>query len=97
MEKLQIRYGIQGNGITFRLLWSTYKIIKEVFPDAQPSKGIFVEYDMREDFAQNHAHLEKYIFPALVGLADEKKLKYFKIIEFIKTPQEIVTYTLQNE
>ena len=98
MEKLQIYYGIQGDGMTFGLRPHTYNAIKEMFPEARPPKSIFVVYDWRTDFANYHANLEKYIFPALMGFPNEQDLKRFKTIEFIKTPEKTVTYTIeQNE
>lgn len=96
METLQIQYGVQGNGMTFTLGWSGYRLVKELFPNAQPAKRIFVEYDMKTDFEHNHAHLEKYVFPALLGFPDEKELKKIKTIEFVKTPGFIVTHTIKQ-
>jgi hypothetical protein len=78
METLQIQYGVQGNGMTFTLGWSDYKRIKEMFPNAQPAKSIFVEYDWRVDFEHNHAHLEKYVFPALFGSRMKPSLNNLK-------------------
>jgi hypothetical protein len=96
MEKIQIRYGIQGNGMTFRLSLDHYKMIQKMYPKAQPAKGIFVEYDIKSDFVQHHAHLEKYIFPALLGFPQEEELQKIKKIEFVKTPELIVTYTIEQ-
>lgn len=98
MEKLQIYYGVQGDGMTFGLRPNDYTAIKAMFPDAQPPKSIFVVYDWRLDFANHHANLEKYIFPALMGFVNEQDLKKFKKIEFVKTPDMEVTFTIeQNE
>jgi hypothetical protein len=98
MEKLQILYGVQGDGMTFTLRLRDYLSFKERFPDARPPKSIFVNFDWRTDFANYHGNLEKYIFPALMGFVDEKDLKKFKKIDFVKMPEERVTYTIeQNE
>ncbi len=96
MEKLTIHYGIQGNGMKFGLTVRNFNIIKNLFPDAQPAKGIFIEYDIRANFADYHPHLERYVFPALLGLADESDLKKIERIEFVKTPEMIVTYTIEQ-
>ena len=96
MDTLQIQYGIQGNGMTFTLDWDDYKMIKQLFPNAQPAKRIFIEYDMKTDFEHNHAHLEKYVFPALLGFPNEQELKQFKTIEFWKTPGFILTYKIEQ-
>ena len=96
MEKIQIYYGVQGDGIVFGLLPNDSRAIKKMFPDSQPPESIFVIYDWRVDFANYHANLEKYIFPALMGLKDDGDLKQFKTIEFVKTPEERVTYTIEQ-
>ena len=96
MEKITIYYGIQGNGMSFGLAEKHYKAIKEHFPNAQPAKGVFISYDIRTNFADYHPHLERYVFPALVGVADDADLKKFGHIEFIKTPEMIVTYTIEQ-
>ena len=96
MEKIRIFYGIQGNGVSFGLALGDYNAIKARFPDAQPSKGVFVEYDFRTNFADYRPHLERYVFPALVGLANEADLKQFERIEFVKTPGLTVTYVIEQ-
>ena len=96
MEKITIYYGIQGNGVSFGLDIDDYKAIKQTFPDAQPSKGVFVEYDFRTNFADYRPHLERYVFPALVGLADQTDLKKFERIEFVKTLGLTVTYVIEQ-
>ena len=96
MEKITIYYGIQGNGVSFGLDIDDYKAIKQAFPDAQPSKGVFVEYDFRTNFADYRPHLERYVFPALVGLADQTDLKKFERIEFVKTLGLTVTYVIEQ-
>jgi hypothetical protein len=96
MEKITIYYGIQGNGISFGLASKHYKAIKELFPDAQPAKGVFVEYDMRSNFAAYHPQLERYVFPALVGIPNEVDSKKIERIEFILTPEMTLTYTIEQ-
>ena len=96
MEKITIYYGIQGNGMAFRLDVDDYSAIKTLFADAQPSKGIFVEYDFRTNFADYHPHLERYVFPAIVGLANVGDLKKIERIEFVKTPGLTLTYTIEQ-
>jgi adenosine deaminase len=97
MEKLKIHFGVQGNGIVFGFMPSEYDSLKKRFPDAQPAKRIFVEYDLKSNFEKYHAHLENYIFPALVGLSDLADLRKIKSIDFIKTPEYEVTYTIEQK
>ncbi len=97
MEKLKIYYGVQGNGIVFGFMPSDYDIFKQYFPDAKPAKRIFVEYDIKSNFEQYHAQLENYIFPALVGLSDFKDLRKIKSVDFIKTPEYEITYTINQK
>lgn len=96
MEKLKIYFGVQGNGMAFGFMPSEYDALKSQFPDAQPAKRIFIEYDLKSNFEKYHAHLENYIFPALVGFSDLKDLKKIKSIDFIKTPEYEVTYTINQ-
>lgn len=96
MKYLTIHYGVQGNGIKFGLTLRNYNAIKIAFPNAQPAKGLFVEYDMRTNFENYHPHLEKYIFPALLGLANEADLKQFHKIDFVKTPEMTITFTIEQ-
>jgi hypothetical protein len=95
MKKLNIYYGVQGNGIRFGLNIDDYSTLKQLFPDAQPAKGLFVEYDMKTNFAEYHPHLERYVFPALLGLNKEGDFKGFEQIQFIKTPEMKLTYTIE--
>ena len=98
MEKIQIYYGVQGDGMTFCLPLRDYRTIQKMFPDAQPPESIFVGYDTKADFANYHANLEKYIFPVLMGFKNEADLKKIKKIDFVKMPEQRVTYTIeQNE
>jgi hypothetical protein len=96
MEKIRINYGVQGNGMTFGLDSDDYKAIKKSFPNAQPAKRIFVEYDLRSDFKKNHAQLEKYVFPALVGMTNEEDLKKIRKIEFYYSLEGKVTYIIEQ-
>lgn len=95
MDKITIHYGVQGNGISFGLTYDDYWLLKKQFPLAQPSKGVFVEYDIRSNFKTYRPHLERYVFPALVGMFEEADLKQFKRIEFVKTPEMKVTYIIE--
>ncbi len=96
MEKLRIYYRFKGNGIIFGSAASDYDVLKKAFPDAQPAKSVFVEYDMKSDFRKYHAQLENYIFPALAGFRKAEDLKNIKTIDFILTPDFTVTYTINN-
>ena len=96
MEKLQIEYGVQGDGMTFGLRSSDQRAVQKMFPDAQQPESIFVVYDWRVDFVKYHANLEKYIFPALMGLKNDEDLKKIKKIEFIKMPERKVTFTIEQ-
>ena len=96
MEKIRIYYSTQGNGLTFRMDLDDYKAIKAQFPDAQPAKGVFVEYDFRTNFADYHPHLERYVFPTLVGLADPADAEKIERIDFIKMPGQTLTFTIEQ-
>ena len=95
MDTLTIHYGIQSNGISFGLTYTDYNMLKTLFPHAQPAKGFFVEYDRKSTFKVYRPQLERYVVPVLVGMMDEKDLKQFKRIEFVKTPEMQVTYVIE--
>ena len=96
MEKIIIYYGIQGNGIKFNMGPKHYKAVKELFPDAQPAKGVFIEYDFRTNFADYHPQLERYVFPALIGTPNDADLKKIERVEFILMPGAIVTHIIEQ-
>jgi hypothetical protein len=96
MDKLTIYYRFKGNGILFGLISSEHKDLKALFPYAQPAKSIFVEYDIKSDFKNYHPQLENYIYPAIAGFPTSEDLKKIKEIEFILTPERIVTHTINN-
>jgi hypothetical protein len=96
MEKLQIFYSFKGNGIVFGFLPTDYENLKKAFSDAQPAMSIFVQYDIRSDFKNYHAQLERFIFPALAGFPKVEDLKKIKLVEFVKTPGRTVTYSINN-
>ena len=87
MEKLRIYYSVKGNGILFGFLPPQLEEFKKIFPDAQPAKGIFVQYDIRSDFKNYHAQLESFIFPALVGFPTNEDLKRIKMV-IIEIPRD---------
>ncbi|MBL7816604.1 MAG: hypothetical protein JNL70_16405 [Saprospiraceae bacterium] len=96
MDKLTIYYSFKGNGILFGPTSYDYESLKKLFPNAQPAKSIFVEYDRQSDFKNYHAQLENYIFPAIAGFPVSEDLKKIKVIEFMMTPGRTVTYTIKN-
>ena len=96
MEKLRIYYSYKGNGISFGLLPSDYEALKAAFPEAQPATSVFVQYDISSNFKNYHAHLENYIFPTMVGFFKLEDLKKIKVVEFMKTPERIVTCEINN-
>jgi hypothetical protein len=96
MEKIKIYYGVQGNGMTFNLMPSMRENLQKSFAKSQPPIRIFVEYDMRSNFAEYHAQLENYIFPALVGFYNEEDLKKIRLVEFIRMPENQLTYKIEQ-
>ena len=97
MDKMRIYYNYKGNGIVFITNASDYDKLKASFPNAQPARSIFIEYDWRSNFKEYHPQLESLIFPALTGFSKQEDLKQIQMVEFILTPKKIVTYTIQNE
>lgn len=96
MEKLRIIYNYRGNGIGFEIKWRDQLDLKKNFPTAQPAEGIFIQYDIKSDFVNYHPNLETYVLPALVGFLNPDDLKKIRHIEFIKMPEGVVTYKIEN-
>lgn len=74
MEAIKIDVNKQMDGYSFSITPSIRKLIKSLFPDAHPANGIFVAYDTRSDFKHDTGKLETYIYPALLGVDDQKEL-----------------------
>ena len=70
--------------------------LKTAFPNAQPAKGVFVEYDIHSDFEHYRPQLEKYVYSALFGFKEDNDIKKIELIQFIKMPDNIVTYTIEQ-
>lgn len=96
MKRIRIQYSIQGNGINFRIQKGDYLALKEAYPKAQPAKGLFIEYDIRSNFESYRPQLERYVCPTLLGFNDENDIKQIELIEFRKMPENIVTYTIEQ-
>ena len=96
MDKLRIYYRFKGNGVIFITSSGDYDKVKQRFPNANPAKSIFVEYDRNTDFSNYHQQLEHYIFPVLMGSLSPANLKEIKKVEFILMPDEKLTYTINN-
>lgn len=86
MESIKISVNKQMDGYTFSIAPSIRQLIKSWFPDAHPANTIFVNYDIKSDFELHYGNLERYIYPALLGIDNQKELNQ-KIdeIQFIDT------------
>ena len=62
------------DGYSFSITPSIRKLITSLFPDAHPATGIFVAYDMKNDFERDAGNLENQIYPALLGINNQKEL-----------------------
>lgn len=96
MKRVRIQYSIQGNGLVFRTQRGDYLALKENFPNAQPARSVFIEYDFRSNFETYRPQLEKYVCPTLLGFLDETDREKIELIEFRKMPENIVTYTIEQ-
>jgi hypothetical protein len=97
MEKLTIYCTFKGNGILFGLIHKEHKELQALFPNALPARSIFIEYDMKSNFKEKETHLEKYVFPVIAGFPKTEDLQKIKKVEFVKTPENIVTFTINTE
>jgi hypothetical protein len=75
MEAIKINVNKQADGYNFSISPSIRKLIKSLFPDANPANGIFVSYDLRTDFDRYITQLERFIYPALLGIDKDTDLQ----------------------
>ncbi len=85
MNAIRINVNKQMDGYSFSITPSIRDIIKKVLPNAHPANNIFVAYDTKSNFENYYGKLEHYIFPALLGVEDEKDLNKLDEIQFIDT------------
>ncbi len=83
MNAIKINVNKQMDGYTFSITPSIRAFIKKHFPNAHPANNIFVAYDTKSNFESYYGKLGNYIFPALLGVGDQKDLKKIDEIEFI--------------
>lgn len=96
MEAIKIRVSKNLDGFNFSILPSVRDLVRSLFPDARPANSIFVRYDIR-DGIKNYPHaLEEFIYPALLGVANQAELKQ-KVAEinFIDSQTDDVLHSLR--
>ncbi len=71
--QIAIELGRQGNGATYRLTSTSIARLREQFPGVQPtSHNLFIGYDTRELFEQQHGPMWRQIALLLTGLNVEQ-------------------------
>lgn len=84
MEAIKIDVNKQMDGFTFSITPTIRQRIKRWFPNSYPANNIFVAYDTKSDFELYHDKLEKYIYPALLGIDNQDDLnKKVNEIQFV--------------
>ncbi len=68
MEPILINVNKSLDGFTFSLLPAVRAAVKARFPNAQPANLLFVNYDVKGNWAQHLDKLERFIYPALLGV-----------------------------
>ena len=71
MEAIKIGVNKQMDGYTFSIAPSIRQLIKSWFPNSHPANTIFVAYDTKSDFEPYYGKLERYIYPALLGIDNQ--------------------------
>jgi hypothetical protein len=86
MEAIKISVYKEIDGYSFSIAPSLRQLIKSWFPNSNPANNIFVAYDTKSDFEVYYDRLERYIYPALLGVDDKTDLnKKVNEILFIDT------------
>lgn len=96
MEAIRIQVNKQLDGYTFSIAPSIRQLIRSWFPNAHPANNIFVSYDIKSEFEQYYANLEQYIYPALLGIENQKVLnEKVDEIHFVDTQSGKVLHSLK--
>ncbi len=85
----------QKDGYNFVLLPSIREMIRNLIPNAHPANNIFVHYDWGSDFEKNIFRVESYIYPALLGIENQKDMKSIGKIGFIDTQTKLVVHSIR--
>jgi hypothetical protein len=86
MDAIKISVNKQMDGYTFSIAPSIRQLIKSWFPGSHPANTIFVAYDAKSNFELSYGKLERYIYPALLGIDNQSDLnKKIDEIQFVDT------------
>lgn len=85
MNAIRINVNKLMDGYSFSITPSIRDFIKSLFPNARPANNIFVGYDTKSDFEIHIGRLENHIYPALLGVDDNRDLEKLGEIVFIDT------------
>ena len=96
MASIKIRVNKQIDGFTFSTLPSMRDTIRKQWPGAYPANNIFVGYDTNCGSNIDINKLERYLYPALLGINDTTDLKSNFEIEFIDTQTEQIIHKISN-
>jgi hypothetical protein len=96
MDTIKINVNKQMDGYSFSITPSIREFIKKKFPNAHPANNISVGYDTKSNFEIYVAKLEGYIYPALLGVDNEKDLYQFDEIQFIDTQTGNILHKLTH-
>lgn len=96
MEAIKIRVTKELDGFNFSISPPVRELMQSLFPNAQPATNVFVGYDLRRNFESNPRRLEKFIYPALLGVENPAELRQ-KIAEisFVDTQTGDVLHSLR--
>ncbi len=91
MEAIKISVNKQMDGYTFSISPPIRTLIRTWFPDARPANNIFVGYDTNSGFEVHFKKLERYIYPALLGIENRNDLnEKVNEIQFIDSKNNIL-------
>lgn len=96
MNAIKIKVNKQLDGFNFSLAPSVRELIRSWFPNARPANNIFVGYDIKSDFENNYSKIERFIYPALLGIENQSDLKSkVKEILFVDTQTGNILHSLK--
>ena len=85
MEPIVINVNKSMDGFTFSLLPAVRAAVKARFPHAHPANLLHVNYNVQDNWAQHLERLERFIYPALLGVDKVEEAHALGEIRFVDT------------
>ncbi len=85
MDTIKIKVTPQMDGINFAFSPTQEDEVKKEFPGSSPLWKVFVAYDRKASLDPLFMRVSRFIFPAMLGLADERDFLKIKHLDFVES------------